>query len=185
MLCSFITHPEVIIDPAVRIEDWALSSAGRARAARLAHVVPRCARVVSSSELKARETAGILAEEWGVDASVDRELGEMDRSATGYLPPHEFEPTVDAFFARPHESVRGWERAIDAQRRIERAVRRQADLTPGDTIAFVAHGGVGGLLLAGLDRAPISRDYDQPGMGSYFLFDAHAQRALSSWRRIV
>ena len=33
------------------------------------------------------------------------DLGENDRSATGYLPKAEFEAMADAFFARPDESV--------------------------------------------------------------------------------
>lgn len=184
MQCSFITHPEVFIDPTVRIEDWGLTPAGRARAARLSNVLSDFTRVVSSAERKALDTAGIVARAWGVDVLVDPELGEMDRSATGYLEPDEFESTVDTFFARPHESVRGWEPAIDAQRRIESAVRRQIALTPGERIAFIAHGGVGALLLASLNRTPIRRELDQPGMGSYFTFDACAWRALSSWHRI-
>jgi hypothetical protein len=40
------------------------------------------------------------------------ELGENDRSATGYLSEPEFDDVVDEFFRRPEESVWGWERAI-------------------------------------------------------------------------
>ena len=45
-------------------------------------------------------------------------IGENDRSATGFLPREEFWATADLFFAHPTESIRGWERAIDAQARI-------------------------------------------------------------------
>ena len=34
------------------------------------------------------------------------------------MPPEEFEYTADLFFAHPEESIRGWERASDAQRRV-------------------------------------------------------------------
>jgi broad specificity phosphatase PhoE len=108
----------------------------------------------------------------------------MDRSATGYLPPAEFERTVDAFFALPDQSARGWERAVDAQQRIERAVRAHFQDGHDDAVAFVAHGGVGGLLLGTLSGHPISRDLDQPGMGSYFTFDARDWQASSRWQRI-
>ena len=50
------------------------------------------------------------------------ELGENDRSATGYLPAPEFESVVDQFFAHPAASIRGWEPAAVAQQRIVRAV---------------------------------------------------------------
>ena len=153
----FITHPEVVIDPAVPIEQWQLSAVGRARALRLAALFGgRVDRVISSTERKATETAAILAEGLGVPMLVDAGLGEMDRSATGYLPPDEFETVVDAFFAAPEESIRGWERAVDAQCRIADAIRRHISNGHGDATAFVSHGGVGGLLLASLTGSPIS-----------------------------
>lgn len=185
MHCTFLTHPEVVVDPAVPIEDWGLSPQGAARAGRAASVLPRPERLVSSTERKALDTAAVLARSWQLDAEVDARLGEMDRSATGYLDPQEFEPTVDAFFARPLESVRGWERAVDAQRRIEQAVRQLVAETPQRSIVFVAHGGVGALLLASLTRVPIIRELDQPGMGSMFRFDPTRWEALSTWQRIA
>ncbi|PZE80644.1 histidine phosphatase family protein [Curtobacterium sp. MCBD17_032] len=183
MLCAWVSHPEVIVDPAVRIQDWGLSSVGRARAARIPSLLPQPLRIVSSSERKALDTAAIIAGRWGTEVEVDEDLGELDRSATGYLEPSDFEPTVDAFFAEPQRSVRGWERAADAQDRVERAVRRIAAQTPERGIAFIAHGGVGALLLASLRRERISRALDQPAMGSSFTFDPQDWTALSSWER--
>jgi len=141
------------------------------------------ARIVSSAERKALDTADVLAAELCVPAAVDPALGEMDRSATGYLPPDEFETVVDTFFAEPERSVRGWERAVDAQRRIVDAVRRHASGDGADATAFVSHGGVGGLLLASLSGAPISRALDQPGLGSHFTFDAVGWVPLSGWEQ--
>ncbi len=184
MLCTWVSHPDVIVDPAVRIQDWGLSPAGRARAARVAALFPQPLRIVSSCERKALDTAEIIAGQWGTEFEVDEDLGEMDRSATGYLDPSEFEPAVDAFFFEPQRSVRGWERAIDAQSRVERAVRSIAAQTPERGIAFIAHGGVGALLLASLRRERISRALDQPAMGSSFTFDPQAWTALSSWEHV-
>jgi broad specificity phosphatase PhoE len=184
MPCVLVTHPEVVIDPTVRVEEWGLTEVGAHRAQRLAEGLRgTVGTIVSSAERKATETAAILADVLGVPASVDAALGEMGRSATGYLPPAEFDRTVAAFFAEPERSVRGWERAIDAQRRIVGAVRGQLRSGRDDGIAFVAHGGVGGLLLASLTAAPVSRALDQPGMGSWFTFDAKRWVALSGWQR--
>lgn len=184
MLCTFITHPEVVVDPSIPIDEWRLSGAGRARAGLLPALFPGVQRVIHSAERKARETAEFFIDALDVEHAVDAELGEMDRSSTGYLPPAEFEMTVDEFFAHPEQSVRGWERAIDAQRRIEGAVRRNTVGERHEAVAFVAHGGVGALLLASLTQSTIDRDLDQPGMGSYFTFDARTWGALSSWQRI-
>ncbi|MBF4615722.1 histidine phosphatase family protein [Curtobacterium sp. VKM Ac-1376] len=183
MVSSFLTHAEVVVDPAVAIESWGLSPEGRARAARAAAVAwdAGTRRIVSSTERKAVETADVLADAVGVPADRDPLLGEIDRSATGYLPPTVFESVVDAFFAEPERSVRGWERAADAQDRIVAAVRAQC--ATGDA-TIVSHGAVGALLLAHLRGVPITRALDQPGMGSVFHFDARAWQATSGWRRV-
>lgn len=185
MVSCFLTHAEVVVDPEVPIESWGLSVAGRRRAAAAHRLAwsPDVGRIVSSAERKAEETAAVLARAVGrgPDVEVEPALGEIDRSATGYLPPAEFEAVVDAFFARPDESVRGWERAVDAQARIVAAVRA---LTRTGDVTVVSHGAVGALLLADLRGVPISRALDQPGMGSVFTFDPRRWRACSGWARV-
>jgi len=185
VLCYFVTHPEVVVDPDEPVTRWRLSEAGLARAGRLAAAdwVPTVARVVASAERKAQETAAVLAAARGLAADTDAELGENDRSATGYLPAAEFEATADAFFASPRASVRGWESAEDAQRRVVRAVLRwtaAADVTT----AYVSHGAVGTLLYCALTDQPVDRRHDQPGQGSWFAFDPVAWTAAHPWRRI-
>ena len=185
----FITHPEVIIDPAVPVPSWPLSAAGMRRmrlaAGRLWLAGVRS--LFTSRERKATDAAGLLAERLGIGPVAIKGLGENDRSATGYLPKAEFETVADEFFARPEESVRGWERAADAQRRIVAAVEQAMALAAaqGD-IAIVSHGGVGALLLCHLQGVPISRDADQPGGGGghVFSFDRASRRVLTGWRRI-
>jgi broad specificity phosphatase PhoE len=181
----FVTHPEVAVDPAVPVPEWGLSDAGRAR---LTHLVaqpwvPTLTGVVSSAERKAVETAQVLAESAALPVAVDEALGENDRSATGFLPPAEFEAVADQFFARPQESIRGWERAVDAQRRIVAAVERVVAGATGD-VAVVAHGGVGALLLCHLLGVPIDRRYDQPGQGSWYRFDSATGQVVHGWRRL-
>ncbi len=181
----FVTHAEVAVDPSVPVPEWGLSPAGRSR---LTHLVaqpwvPDLSRVVSSTERKAVETAEVLAAAARVPLAKDEALGENDRSATGYLPPAEFEAVADEFFARPEDSVRGWERAVDAQHRIVTAVRRVTADATGD-VAVVAHGGVGALLMCALLGVPIDRRYDQPGQGSWYRFDAVTRRVVHGWRRL-
>ncbi len=185
----FITHPDVVIDSEVPVPDWLLSAVGMRRM-RLAAERPWLTGVRSvftSTERKAMDAASLLTGKLGIEAISMRDLGENDRSATGYLPRAEFEAVADEFFARPEESVRGWERAIDAQRRIVRAVERAMSLAPaqGD-VAVVSHGGVGALLLCHLKGAPISRDADQPagGGGNVYSFRKASRQLLSGWRRI-
>ena len=166
----FVTHPEVTIDPAMPVERWRLSDIGirRMRAFATSGVADRVSAVWASSEAKAIEAAGILAAGLGIGVAIDAGLGENDRSATGFLPPPEFEATADRFFATPEESVRGWERAVDAQARIRTAVTRiVAGHGTGD-VAIVAHGAVGTLMLCDLKGWQISRAADQPFQGHYW-----------------
>jgi len=189
VLVHVVTHPEVRVDPAVPVPEWGLSEAGRDRLRHLLALpwVPRLTRVVSSAERKAVETATALAQATGLRVAVDPELGENDRSATGFLPPDEFERVADQFFARPHESVRGWERAIDAQARIAAAVEAIAEEDDSSgAIAIVAHGAVGTLLYCHLAGEPIDRRRDQPpnGGGNFYPFTL-TPRAVHSWWRAI
>lgn len=187
--CHFITHPEVVIDPSVPVPDWPLSPEGirRMRLAFEQSWMTGLTAVFSSTERKATDAAHLVGEHFGLLPVTVAELGENDRSATGYLPKAEFEATADVFFARPEESVREWERAVDAQRRIVVAVERVIAEAPahGD-IAIVSHGGVGALLLCHLKSVPISRTEDQPGAsgGCVFSFDRDTRTLLSGWRLI-
>ncbi|MEM6761764.1 MAG: histidine phosphatase family protein [Pseudomonadota bacterium] len=185
----FITHADVVMDPEVPVPQWPLSERGLARHAAF-NADPAIANVTSiytSDERKARDGAEILGEHLAITPAVLPGLRENDRSATGYLERDEFERTADAFFANPDESVRGWERASDAQARVvetvDLIVAREESL--GD-IAVVAHGGVGALLLCHVMNVPISRDADQPagGGGHLFQFGADSRKLLHGWRRI-
>lgn len=182
----FITHPEVVVDPAVPVPQWKLSGPGIARMKAFA-ASPRLANVAaiwSSAEVKAVEAAAILAAKLNLTAAIDPDLHENDRSATGFLPPPEFEKMANAFFASPKESVRGWERAIDAQARVVGAVERiLASHAQGD-VAFVAHGGVGTLLQCHLLGEAISRRFDQPSQGHVFAFDLATRKVVHGWKTL-
>ncbi len=192
-LVWFITHPEVVIDPDVPVPDWPLSERGRQRLTTMLAQpwVADLTAVWSSTERKATDGAAILAGHLGLVPQTHEALGENDRAATGYLPPDEFQATAEAFFARPTESVRGWERAVDAQARIVAAVDAVITATgrstqPAGDIAIIAHGGVGALLLAHLRVAPIAREHDQPGDGGgqCFVFEAGSRALVRGWRAI-
>lgn len=167
----FITHPEVLIDPAIPVPRWRLSDAGRARMRRFADgpVAAHVAAIWASAEAKAIEAAGILAAGLGIGVSVDPDLGENDRSSTGFLPPAEFQRMAGVFFACPRESIRGWERALDAQSRVAGAVSRILSGHGRGDLAILGHGAVGTLLLSALRDQPISRAADQPFEGHYWI----------------
>ena len=185
----FITHPDVVIDPATPVAQWPLSQRGRMRMLKMLENqwISRVGAIYCSTEQKAMDGAAIISEFRGIPYTAIPELGENDRSATGYLSEPEFDAVVGEFFRRPEESVRGWERAVDAQRRIIAGTEAVLRAKPVDSdVAVVAHGGTGTLLLCHLAGLPISRVWDQPRTngGNYFAFDLMTFRLLHGWRSI-
>lgn len=186
-LVLFVTHPEVVVDPATPVPAWGLSEQGvrRMRAFAASPEAEGLTAIWSSNETKAMQAADILAERVGVAVGRLHALHENDRGATGFLPPPEFEVVADAFFAEPERSVRGWERAIDAQDRIVAAFDQVLAASPAGKIAIVSHGAVGTLLLCRLFDKPISRAADQPFQGHYWTWDTVARQVLHGWRPIA
>lgn len=184
----FVTHAQVEIDPESPVTDWPLNALGRSRHAAFSDhpVLQGVGAVFCSDERKARDGAEIHATKLGLTPRVVTSLGENDRSATGYLPPAQFEDMANAFFGNPDQQVRGWESARAAQARIVSAVRTIAELErPGGDILIVAHGAVGTLLRCALLGRPISRSEDQPaGGGCYFVIELPGWTTDPEWRTI-
>ena len=185
----FITHPEVVIDPTVPVSDWPLSEKGINRMKQLLTQpwVKEIRAIYCSTEQKAIDGAKILADHLALGYEMRQDLGENDRSSTGFLPKEEFEATANQFFAQPDQSVRGWETATAAQQRLVNGMRAiiDTDQTEGN-IAVVSHGGVGALYLCYLKRSPISRVEDQPGNGggNYYAFHPETNTLLHGWKSI-
>ncbi|MCT7378534.1 histidine phosphatase family protein [Chelativorans salis] len=184
MKAFYLTHPQVEIEPERPVPEWRLSDGGRQRVdAMLGKTWLRSVGcIVSSAELKAVETAALIAAYLRVAVEIDPEMGENDRSATGFLQPDEFEAAADRFFAEPDKSWQGWERAVDAADRIETAVRRVLDRPQPVPTLLVGHGGVGTLLKCRIGGRPISRREDQPaGGGNLFAFGIASFELLCDW----
>lgn len=180
----YLTHPQVRIDPLIKVPDWGLNEIGRARAEALARSgkLAGTSLIVSSGERKAVETADILQGPLGAAAVIRERMHENDRSATGFLPADTFEEAVDHFFAHPTESFRGWERAADAQARVVAETEDALATAPIGDILLVGHGAVGTLLLCALSGLPISRSHDQPfGGGNIFTFDRATRIVQHRW----
>ena len=176
----------MLIAPDEEITSWRLSPSGLMRARHFSEskVLSNVSAIWSSAERKAVETAQCLSNRSALKIQIDPRLGENDRSATGFLPPEDFERAADAFFADPDQSINGWERALDAQKRITSALRDITTTHPGGDLAIVSHGAVGTLLWCHLMGFPISRAYDQHSQGHYWTAPLSDLRPRSSWRSI-
>jgi broad specificity phosphatase PhoE len=183
-LVRYITHPDVVVDPDVAVPQWHLSDTGRQRLAVMLTRpwVASIGRVVASSEVKSVEAATVVAAHLGLGVEVRPETGEIDRSATGFLPAAEHERVADACFADPGRSADGWETAAAAQARIVAALDDVlVAATGGVDVAVVGHGGVGTLWWCHLAGEAIDRRWDQPGQGHYITVDAVSRRPLHHW----
>ncbi len=178
-----ITHPEVVIDPNIPVTDWGLSETGRHRASAFANaeIFSEVSQIWTSTEQKARDTAEILATPRDLPVNLNADLGENDRSTTGFLPRDAFEAAADAFFDHPATSFHGWETAIEAQQRIHRATISIVEKQDGNDLAIVTHGAVGTLLWCILSGRPVDRRYDQPAQGHYWQADLKTLEPLSGW----
>lgn len=182
----YLSHPQVVINPSQKIEEWSLNDEGarRVRALAMSNALKGTTAIVSSAETKAIETAQPLAEALDCQLHIREAMHENDRSSTGFLPPAEFETVADQFFATPDKSVRGWETAVAAQSRIVEEVREFLRAHTAGDVLFVGHGGVGTLLYCKLSGLPISRRFDQwPGSGGcFFEFNTPECQPTSGWR---
>jgi broad specificity phosphatase PhoE len=180
----FITHPEVVVDEATPVTRWSLSEVGRRRILAFTETgaLDAAGAVFSSTEQKALDAAELLAQRIGQSVRSLAELGENDRSSTGYMEKARFEAAADAFFSRPAESFRGWETAEAAQRRIVRAVEQVLSEAPaGSDTVIVSHGAVGTLYKCHLKGIPISRSEDQSRQGNVYRVDKASRRLLHDW----
>lgn len=181
----YLTHPQVQIDPAVPVPEWGLSAIGRSRveAVVASGALRGTTQVISSGERKAIETARPIADALAIEIEIRPAMHENDRSATGFLAPDEFETVADQFFAHPDRSIRGWERARDAQDRIVREAETVLKRNrPGDCL-FVGHGAVGTLLFCHYSGIDINRAHDQPGGGGhYFSMTGQDRGVLHGWK---
>ena len=185
----FISHPNVVISRDVPVPQWPLSALGRARmkAALAQPWISDISAIYCSTEQKSIDGAEIIAAHLDLDIQPVHELGENDRSATGFLSPDEFEAVANEFFAKPNQSVHGWETAAAAQARIVKAVSKiAASESSAGAIALVSHGAVGTLLYCALAGRPISRSWDQPPTngGNYYAFQLSPERVFSWWKSI-
>jgi broad specificity phosphatase PhoE len=185
VMLRYVTHPEVHVDSAVPVPQWSLSARGKRRALAMLEQpwLTAVGRIVSSDETKAIETARLVAEHLELPLEIRRGIGENDRSSLGFVPKGEFEALANAFFAQPEQSIRGWERAVDAQRRIAQGLADLLAPTERDVLV-VGHGGVGTLWFCFLNGLAIDRRHDQPAQGHYFSVNLQTLRAEHGWRPI-
>ena len=139
-----IKHARPEVDPAVASEAWRAGHEGRDGAKRLAERLAsyRFARLYSSVEPKALETAQIVARPRGLSVSEYPDLHEHDRRNVPHMASREFISMVALFFNEPAARVLGNETADEAYARFGAAVDGVLATERGADVGIVTHGTV-------------------------------------------
>lgn len=146
---TLVRHSLPAIARGVAAREWPLSAEGSARARAFARRLRPAdgARLFSSCEPKAVETARELAAEWGLEFETVTGLHEHERPDVQLMPREAFERSIRMLFERRSELVFGSETADAARRRFTGAVMRLVARTTGDVLV-VSHGTVMTLFVA-------------------------------------
>ncbi len=136
-----IKHSLATPDPEVPPKQWRLTPEGRARCRKLASSLrifkPQV--IVASEEPKATETAELLARSLKLDWHSEPGLDEHRRP---YVPEHEFQASMQRFFAAPEERGFGDESAVEARNRFAAAIDSAITRESESNVAIVSHGTV-------------------------------------------
>ncbi len=153
--------------------EWRLSADGQARAQRLAERLSRFQPeiIVSSVELKAMETAGIVANSFGLAYQCLQDIHEHKRNATPFLSKDEFESAVHEFFQKPDALVFGSETANQSHKRFCDAVNNILNSHRDKTIVIIAHGTVISLFVARLIGISGWLLWNELGLPSFVVID--------------
>lgn len=164
-----VKHSLSLLKPGTPPHKWQLSEEGRDRclplAAKLSQYSPEV--IVSSMELKAKETAQLVADQLGLSTEVLPDLHEHDRRNEAFYDLDTFESKVKSFFAHPAQLVFGEETAHQAQERFFNAISEVQQKFPNQTTVVVAHGTVISLYvsqLEGIDPHPFWQKLDMPAI---------------------
>jgi broad specificity phosphatase PhoE len=162
-----VKHSLPEIAPGVPSAQWRLSEEGRRRCDSLSDALAAHspARVFTSPEPKAAETAHLVGSRLGLAVQVEDGLRENDRTGFRHLPTDQWEAAFARFFARPHAVTIGKESADQAHARFAVAMERVLGQYHEGTTIVVAHGTVITLYVsraAGLEPLPFWRRLGLP-----------------------
>lgn len=146
-----VRHSLPIFQPEIPASQWRLSEEGLRRAALLPqHLSPyHPTRIISSPEIKAQQTAQIIASSLHLPCLIKVGLHEHERpQAAGKTSREQFESLVAAFFAHPNQLVFGSESADQAYVRFSSAIDQLITAYPQETLVIVAHGTVISLFIS-------------------------------------
>jgi 2,3-bisphosphoglycerate-dependent phosphoglycerate mutase len=140
-----VRHSLPLIQTELPASQWSLSGEGLRRAALLpALLAPyKPHHIIASQELKAQQTAQVIAQAMKLPLLVESDLHEHARSqAAGLNSQDQFETLLSAFFEHPDRLVFGSESADETLLRFSGALDRLIRTYPQESLVLVSHGTV-------------------------------------------
>lgn len=183
----YITHPAVEVQQDIPVNKWHISDDGWKQTMRLvrkpfwAHVDT----IYSSQEPKAKSVADeVEAHHVNLKFPIpfgNEELGEIDRSSTGYIGSEGYPKAMEQFYLHPSGSYNGWETAEAATERTLRVISHIMDDNLNKTVAIIGHGAVGTLLICYLKNISPTMKEDPKVPGCLVTIDWDNKKVLSEW----
>jgi broad specificity phosphatase PhoE len=170
--------PEIV--ETIPARDWTLSDEGRARAAKLAELLPAYQPefIACSAESKARETASVLAKHLSLSVHIVDGLHEHDRSSTPYYSTDEFQALVRKFFEEPDSLVFGAETATESLERFKAAVEAALKLSAAENLIVVSHGTVIALYVSWLTGCDGYNLWRKLGLPSFVVLEMQSRTVV-------
>jgi broad specificity phosphatase PhoE len=170
-----VRHAAVEADPAVLPSLWQLSDEGRAGARALARqrLWQPIERIFTSPELKALETAHIIAGPNGMTVTAVEDLHEVERPANQWIDdryPGGYAGAVRDYLAAPKRTTHGWEPPAVAQHRIRTCIDRLRRWEPNG-FAVAGHGQALSLYIASVTGRDPWEVWQRIAMPDYALID--------------
>ena len=134
--------PEIV--PTIPAREWQLSEAGQLRCKKLAKKIQPYSPdiLISSVELKAIETAQIVAQAIHIPFYTFEGLHEHDRTGVAFLSSEQLDVNIKDFFKHPDDLVLGKETANRARQRFSSALAWILNKFANKDIAVISHGTV-------------------------------------------
>jgi broad specificity phosphatase PhoE len=187
MKIVLVRHAAVETDPTIPSAWWPLSAEGVAGARALARerLWAPIGRIFTSGELKALETAHIIAGLNGITVTAIEDLREVERPAGQWFGddyPGGYAGAVRAYFARPDAPTHGWEPPATAQARIRACIDELRRWEP-DGFAVAGHGLTLSLYVASITGVGPWAVWPRIALPDYAVLDPDAGRLLRPFGR--
>lgn len=182
----FITHPSVVVDPLIPIDEWQVSKEGLMQVEDLfsSTVLLNINSIYSSTEDKALTVAKIIADKYFIMFNQEHQLKCLKEIKNRlFIPPDKFLQATKKWFDHPKDNVNDWESRNDAEQRIVNCVTNIMSKEENNTVVIVGHGGTGTLLKCHIKKVDPSQSEDQQSQGCYFVADWDKQELISDWIR--